>query len=70
MYIFKTKAPWIIEDTRPPSDWPSEGNVDFVNYSVKYREELDFVLKDINININPTEKVFNQTKFIIIMCKY
>ena len=38
-------------------DWPSEGNIDFVNYSVKYREELDFVLKDINLSIKSSEKV-------------
>lgn len=51
------EAAWIIEESRPSTEWPDQGNINFVNYSVKYREELDFVLKDININIKPNEKI-------------
>lgn len=51
------EAPWVVDYARPPGDWPAQGNVKFVNYSVKYREELDFVLKDINIDIQPSEKI-------------
>ena len=51
------EAPWIIAESRPTPQWPDQGKIDFVNYSVKYREELDFVLKDININIMPNEKI-------------
>ncbi len=51
------EAAWIIEESRPSTEWPDQGNINFVNYSVKYREELDFVLKDINIKIKPNEKI-------------
>ncbi len=51
------KADWVIEKHRPPKDWPSQGNIKFKNYSVKYRDELDYVLKSINTDIKPGEKV-------------
>ena len=37
--------------------WPDKGYIKFDNYSVKYREDLDFVLKDINAEIMPGEKI-------------
>ena len=46
-----------MEDSRPPPDWPSNGNLKFNSYSVKYREELDFVLREIRCDIKPREKV-------------
>ena len=39
------------------NSWPSEGNVNYENYSMKYRPNCDLALKDINININPGEKI-------------
>nr|QUF59450.1 ATP-binding cassette transporter Abcc1-6 [Brachionus angularis] len=51
------EEPWEIESSKPPAVWPNEGKVEFKNYSVKYREELDFVLKDINCTIKPGEKI-------------
>ena len=55
------EASWIIENNRPDIYWPENGNVIFSDYSVKYRDELDFVLKNINCDIRPGEKV----KFLI-----
>jgi ABC-type multidrug transport system fused ATPase/permease subunit len=46
-----------LTETRPPKGWPHEGKVKFNNYSAKYRENLDLVLKDINLDIKPGEKV-------------
>ena len=45
-----TEAPPIVESNRPPDDWPSlaQGHVKFDHYSIRYREGLDLVLKDIN----------------------
>lgn len=40
-----------------PDDWPAKGSVQFVNYSTRYRSELDPVLKNINIKIKAKEKV-------------
>ncbi|CAB1338215.1 unnamed protein product, partial [Coregonus sp. 'balchen'] len=37
----KTEAPWEVEDKKPSSDWPSQGNVEFSDYSVRYREGLE-----------------------------
>lgn len=51
------EAPEIIESNRPVADWPQAGEVKFVDYSTKYRPELDLVLKHINLNIKPHEKV-------------
>nr|XP_014351311.1 PREDICTED: canalicular multispecific organic anion transporter 2 [Latimeria chalumnae] len=53
----KTEAPWIIPEKRPPKDWPIEGQVDFVNYSVRYRDGLDLVLKNLNLSVKGGEKV-------------
>nr|QNH67948.1 ATP-binding cassette transporter subfamily C member 1 X9 [Brachionus plicatilis] len=51
------EAAWIKEDSRPPLEWPAQGQINFDQFSVKYREELDFVLKDINCVIAPGEKI-------------
>ncbi|KAJ6660365.1 hypothetical protein lerEdw1_017788 [Lerista edwardsae] len=53
----ETEAPWIIEDNRPSEDWPTQGEVQFVNYSVRYRKGLDLVLKDISLNVKGGEKI-------------
>ena len=39
------------------NSWPSEGNVCYENYSMKYRPNCDLALKDINIKINSGEKI-------------
>ena len=36
-------------------NWPSKGEVEFKDFSVKYRNDLDLVLKKINFHINPGE---------------
>ncbi|XP_028263925.1 canalicular multispecific organic anion transporter 2 isoform X3 [Parambassis ranga] len=53
----KTEAPWEVEDKRPPSDWPTEGKVEFHEYSVRYREGLDLVLRNITLNVKGGEKI-------------
>ncbi|XP_036923546.1 multidrug resistance-associated protein 1 [Sturnira hondurensis] len=51
------EAPWRIEEMAPSSTWPEVGEVEFRDYSLRYREDLDMVLKHINITINGGEKV-------------
>ncbi|XP_011616814.2 canalicular multispecific organic anion transporter 2 isoform X2 [Takifugu rubripes] len=53
----KTEAPWVVEDKRPPPEWPMEGNVEFHDYSVRYREGLDLVLKKLNLSVKGGEKI-------------
>uniref|UniRef100_A0A8C9NP64 ATP binding cassette subfamily C member 3 n=2 Tax=Serinus canaria TaxID=9135 RepID=A0A8C9NP64_SERCA len=53
----ETEAPWIIEGKRPPENWPSKGELEFVNYSVRYRKGLDLVLKDLNLQVHGGEKI-------------
>ncbi|KAJ2865626.1 Multidrug resistance-associated protein 1 [Coemansia erecta] len=43
--------------TTPDEQWPSTGKIEFRNFSMKYREDLEHVLKEINLTINPGEKI-------------
>uniref|UniRef100_A0A8C5TS46 Canalicular multispecific organic anion transporter 1 n=1 Tax=Malurus cyaneus samueli TaxID=2593467 RepID=A0A8C5TS46_9PASS len=52
----KNEAPWVTK-TRPPRGWPSKGEIQFVDYKVRYRPELDLVLHGITCDIGSTEKV-------------
>ncbi|KAG5981015.1 hypothetical protein E4U55_003408 [Claviceps digitariae] len=47
----------IVEKNRPAASWPDKGNVEFIDYSTRYREDLDPVLKSINLKIQAKEKV-------------
>ncbi|OWK61874.1 Multidrug resistance-associated protein 1 [Lonchura striata] len=51
------EAEWSIEQTAPGSSWPEEGKVEFRGYSLRYREDLDLVLKNINVTISGGEKI-------------
>ena len=37
--------------------WPSKGNLAIENFSIKYRDDCDLALKNINLEINPGEKI-------------
>ena len=47
----------VISKRRPKISWPSQGAVEFNNYSTRYREGLDLVLHDINLKIKAHEKI-------------
>uniref|UniRef100_A0A8B9GD33 Multidrug resistance-associated protein 1 n=1 Tax=Amazona collaria TaxID=241587 RepID=A0A8B9GD33_9PSIT len=51
------EAEWSIEQTAPASTWPEEGKIEFRGYGLRYREDLDLVLKNINVTINGGEKI-------------
>ena len=52
-----SEAPEVISKNRPPISWPAHGAVKFDHYSTRYRPELDLVLKDINLEVRPREKI-------------
>ncbi|XP_064477021.1 ATP-binding cassette sub-family C member 3-like [Ornithodoros turicata] len=52
----ETEAPWRLTPA-PSPEWPVDGAMSFINYSTRYRPGLDLVLKNINLNIQPAEKV-------------
>ncbi|KAH7102795.1 metal resistance protein ycf1 [Auriculariales sp. MPI-PUGE-AT-0066] len=51
------EAPEYIEESKPKGEWPSEGKVEFRDYSLKYKPTLDPVLKNISLKLNAHEKV-------------
>ena len=48
---------WEVEGRKPPQNWPSQGRIQFANYFARYQAMNELVLKDINLLINPGEKV-------------
>ncbi|UJR17739.1 hypothetical protein I4U23_004637 [Adineta vaga] len=44
-------------ETKPPIHWPNEGKIQFDNYKLRYRPELEPVLKGMNLEIIPQDKV-------------
>lgn len=51
------EKPPIIATHRPPQGWPSQGVVEAQDLVVRYREDLDPVLKHINFKTQPHEKI-------------
>ncbi|KAF8909428.1 multidrug resistance-associated ABC transporter [Gymnopilus junonius] len=51
------EAPQELPERKPLGIWPSEGAVEFRDYSTRYRAGLDLVLKSISLNIRPREKI-------------
>ncbi|KAG8218162.1 P-loop containing nucleoside triphosphate hydrolase protein [Butyriboletus roseoflavus] len=51
------EAPREWPDSKPPAGWPGAGEIEFREYSMRYRPELDLVLKDISLTIKPAEKI-------------
>ncbi|KAJ2246967.1 Multidrug resistance-associated protein 1, partial [Coemansia sp. RSA 455] len=51
------EAPYIVESCQPSAQWPLNGKVEFRGFSMKYGADLDYALKNINLTINPGEKI-------------
>lgn len=52
-----SEAPEIIESCRPEKLWPAHGSIIFKDYSTRYSDKQEFVLKNVNIEIKPREKI-------------
>ena len=51
------EAEAILKDHRPPRNWPSRGAIQFVDYSTRYRPDLEPVLRELTFSIQPGERV-------------
>ncbi|XP_077529739.1 multidrug resistance-associated protein 1-like [Haemaphysalis longicornis] len=51
------EAAWERPDFKPDNMWPTAGRVVFDNYSTRYRDDLELVLKGISCDVSPGEKV-------------
>ncbi|KAF9134617.1 hypothetical protein BGW39_006382 [Mortierella sp. 14UC] len=51
-----TEAP-VKTGVQLPENWPQQGRVVFKNYSTRYREGLDLIIKDVSFSVAPAEKV-------------
>ncbi|CAN8003961.1 unnamed protein product [Ixodes hexagonus] len=50
------ERPWT-SDLRAPPHWPGSGAISFKSYSTRYRDGLNLVLKDVDIDVSPGEKI-------------
>ncbi|TYJ53516.1 hypothetical protein B9479_005847 [Cryptococcus floricola] len=51
------EQPHQIEETRPPTSWPSEGRIEFKDVRMRYRPELPDVLKGLTLSVGASEKI-------------
>ncbi|KAJ2716063.1 hypothetical protein H4R19_000855 [Coemansia spiralis] len=51
------EAAGVIDDHCPDEQWPAQGALEFKDYSARYREALDLVLKGLSFSVLPGQKV-------------
>ncbi|NXE73178.1 MRP1 protein, partial [Cochlearius cochlearius] len=51
------EAPWTLNSKLQGQVWLTEGRIEFKNYSLRYRPNLELALKHINLTINGQEKI-------------
>lgn len=51
------EAKAIVDEARPAGDWPHRGAIQFVDYTTRYRPDLEPVLKNLNFSVQPGERV-------------
>ncbi|KAF9165613.1 Canalicular multispecific organic anion transporter 2 [Actinomortierella ambigua] len=44
-------------DVKLPDNWPDQGHIEFKDYSTRYRQGMDLVLKNVSFEVQPGEKV-------------
>lgn len=53
----KQEAPWQLQNENVPKDWPQNGQVQFKDVDLRYRDGLELVLRQLTFTVNGTEKV-------------
>ena len=54
-----TEADWEAGEVETDASWPQAGKISLENYSTRYREGLDLVLRNISADINGTFWYYN-----------
>ncbi|KAJ2094269.1 ABC transporter C member 13 [Coemansia sp. S100] len=52
-----SEAPYVVDSCRPSLQWPLNGNIEICDYSMKYGVHHGYALKNVNLTINPGEKI-------------
>jgi len=52
-----SEAPEVVSRNKPKISWPAQGAIEIKNYSTRYRPGLSLVLKNIDLDIKPHEKI-------------
>ncbi|KAJ2143697.1 Multidrug resistance-associated protein 1 [Coemansia sp. RSA 678] len=55
--LIEPEAPYSLENNSPPVNWPQHGKIEFRDFSMRYRDDLGVALDNINLVINPGEKI-------------
>lgn len=55
----ESEGPAVIQDRRPPDNWPRMGSIRFTNVKMRYHPNLPLVLRGISFDIEPQEKIGN-----------
>ncbi|KAJ1641848.1 hypothetical protein LPJ64_006239, partial [Coemansia asiatica] len=56
-YNLPSEAPSVINDSPAAASWPEQGTIEFKNYSTRYRQGLDLVLKELLFHVMPRQKI-------------
>ncbi|XP_065209502.1 multidrug resistance-associated protein 1-like isoform X2 [Planococcus citri] len=51
------EAAWNVPNESMPKNWPLKGDIDFLDFKVRYREGLELVLKGITFSVRDGQKV-------------
>ncbi|KAM3916377.1 multidrug resistance-associated protein 1-like [Leptodactylus fuscus] len=51
------EAPWTSEHDSALTNWPHAGRIEFQNYGLRYRKDLELALKKVTASIQPGDKV-------------
>jgi ABC-type bacteriocin/lantibiotic exporter with double-glycine peptidase domain len=56
-YHVENEAAEVIDENRPPKDWPKEGNITIKGLKMRYSKDAPLVLKDLSFEIRSREKI-------------
>lgn len=51
------QAEWKLEKSSVPAGWPTLGHIEIRNFGLRYRQDLELAIHDINVTIEGGEKV-------------